>query len=498
MKKPLDIVNMIESDLDVENWQYEDTHIWPLYRFYIHTKLRASKAAFQNLFFIKLRRIIGSLFSFRSIFKTIIELRKIPNIDVVFLSNSSFKRFKKGNKWVDPYVHPVAKSLYKLDLKYQILETDLKKNNKNINYISSINVDDLVNFIYFFIAPFFLIWSSIIHKTQINNFFSNQINQALKIKDVNLQVPEDIFFIKQLANLRAKSFIFKLILKRLKPRFGVITGYGSQEGLSFCLACSALGIKSIELQHGVISEETPRYGKWFKVPDGGYQVLPNLFWCWDENDHKFIHRWSKNCSKHDVKMGGNLFINNYKSYLDNEALLKNNELNKRAKSYKKFVLFALQAEEWQPEWLLDEILNQDSDILWGFRFHPSYFDKTREDRIKNKFKERGLSNYDFNLVNDTSINILNCIDLSDAVISAFSSSLLESTMLKKHTAIIHTEGLEHYKQYIDQQKINEACNPSSFNKFISDLINDKLHIKESDEEKHKDEIELLREVFSDS
>ena len=50
MKKPLDIVNMIESDLDVENWQYEDTHIWPLYRFYIHTKLRASKAAFQNLF----------------------------------------------------------------------------------------------------------------------------------------------------------------------------------------------------------------------------------------------------------------------------------------------------------------------------------------------------------------------------------------------------------------------------------------------------------------
>ena len=498
MKSLLEIVNNIEDELDVENWKYEDIYIWPLYRFYIHTKLRASKAAFQNLFFEKLKRIIGSLFSLRSVCTTIVHLKKISNVDIVFLSNSSFKRFKKGNKWVDPYVHPVAKSLDELDLKYQILETDLKKNKKNDNYVSLINIDDLVNFIYFFIAPFFLIWSSIIHKFKANKFFSNQINQSLNKKDINLQIPEDIFFIKQLANLKAKSFIFKIILRRLNARYGVITGYGSQEGLSFCMACNALGIKSIELQHGVISEEMPRYGKWFKVPDDGYEVLPNLFWCWNENDYKFIHKWSKDCNEHHVKKGGNLFIKNYKNYLDNEALLKNDELNKRAMSHKKFVLYALQAEEWQSEWLLDKILNQDLDILWGFRFHPSYYSKAREDNIRNKFKERGLSNYDFNLVNHPSMNILNCIDLSDAVISAFSSSLLESIMLKKHACIIHKEGIEHYKQYIDQKKINVACDTLSFNKFVSDLFHDKLPIKKSDEDKDKDKIELLKEVFSDN
>ena len=48
MKTPLDIVNIIEKELNVEEWKFEKVYIWPLYRFYIHTKIRASKASFKN------------------------------------------------------------------------------------------------------------------------------------------------------------------------------------------------------------------------------------------------------------------------------------------------------------------------------------------------------------------------------------------------------------------------------------------------------------------
>ena len=78
----------------------------------------------------------------------------------------------------------------------------------------------------------------------------------------------------------------------------------------------------------------------------------------------------------------------------------NKELSKKVNHFEKFILFALQAEEWQPEWLIEEILNQNSNILWGFRFHPSYYDENREFNLKKQFQQKGLTNYDFDIVND--------------------------------------------------------------------------------------------------
>ena len=149
MKTPLDIVNIIEKELNVEEWKFEKVYIWPLYRFYIHTKIRASKASFKNVAIPKLKRIFVSLFSMKVVLNTIIKLSKVSNIDVIFLSNSSFKRFKKNDKWVDPYAHPVAKKLSDVNLTYQIIETDLIKNRKGKSLIPTINIDDLIKLFIF-------------------------------------------------------------------------------------------------------------------------------------------------------------------------------------------------------------------------------------------------------------------------------------------------------------------------------------------------------------
>ena len=53
-------------------------------------------------------------------------------------------------------------------------------------------------------------------------------------------------------------------------------------------------------------------------------------------------------------------------------------------------------------------------------------------------------------------------------------------MLKKHTGIISKEGLEHYKNYVDEQKIHLVNCPSSFNIFVNDLVNDRLTLARDD------------------
>ena len=62
MKTPLDIVNIIEKELNVEEWKFEKVYIWPLYRFYIHTKIRASKASFKNVAIPKLKELLRHCF----------------------------------------------------------------------------------------------------------------------------------------------------------------------------------------------------------------------------------------------------------------------------------------------------------------------------------------------------------------------------------------------------------------------------------------------------
>ena len=145
-----------------------------------------------------------------------------------------------------------------------------------------------------------------------NHAFSDQVRIAIKNNDLAKELPEDKFFIKQLSNLRAKAFIYKFILKN-QCKIWNYYRICLQDGLSFCLACHSLNIKSIELQHGVISEEMPRYGKW-KIPISGYQMLPNLFWCWSRSDYDLISRWANKTDSHNVIMGGNLFLPNTKTF----------------------------------------------------------------------------------------------------------------------------------------------------------------------------------------
>ena len=45
----------------------------------------------------------------------------------------------------------------------------------------------------------------------------------------------------------------------------------------------------------------------------------------------------------------------------------NKELSKKVNHFEKFILFALQAEEWQPEWLIEEILNQTKHLKILFK-----------------------------------------------------------------------------------------------------------------------------------
>tara|TARA_B100000427_G_scaffold140520_1_gene116895 strand:+ start:4361 stop:5884 length:1524 start_codon:yes stop_codon:yes gene_type:complete len=502
MSSSLKIINEIEHSTDVEDWKYSNIYLWPLYRFYIHEKLReeSTKINLQKKFRIQV--LFKSIFNLKNIFKAIYSILNSSKKEVVFLTNSSFKRFQNKNKWFDPYCYPVIDDLNKLKITSDVLELDLLGDGSRGNgTISSIKIQSLIDFLYFFLMPLYAIkfyFSLLFMPISIKNRFSSKLNKILAKKEIDLVLPKDHFFFKQLINIKIKALIYKVILKRFNTRIGVMVGYGSQDGLSFCLACRYLNIRSIELQHGMISEEMPRYAKWSKVPKNGYELMPKIFWCWSQSERDHIYDWIDHKSFNRVEINGNIFLENYSEYIDNQSTKIQENLAKKTKNYHKIILVALQHKEWEPDWLFNEISRFDKEVFWLLRFHPA--DKNKSNRITELeafFNSINFINYDIRYINDPSMNILNSIDISHGVVSAFSSSLIEATFLRKEVGIIHKEGINHLRRYIDDKLMYSAYSPELFKNFVQQVLEQDFLANNYKTNKASDGLYRIRNLFKD-
>jgi CDP-glycerol glycerophosphotransferase (TagB/SpsB family) len=119
---------------------------------------------------------------------------------------------------------------------------------------------------------------------------------------------------------------------------------------------------------------------------------------------------------------------------------------------------------------MDAITACRGSTFWIFKFHPA--DQSKEERVKyieSCFDKHGEKNYDLTSANHAALNIYDCIEVVDSVISSFSSSLLEAMMLRKTPVIIHPEGEVHYQNYIDNGSMLLKSNKQDFVKYFNTL-----------------------------
>ena len=298
------------------------------------------------------------------------------------------------------------------------------------------------------------------------------VNKALRRAGASMEVPHMSYFKRRFARLWVRAIFFAALLKIHRVQKGVLVGYGSQDGLSFTLACKWLGIESTELQHGMISSSMPRYSRWSFVPKSGFDLLPRTFWCWNEFEMSSVYSWISAQSHHKVVSAGNAFLNRREKYMTLSPKLFHAFL--RDKNSERGVitcLIALQSRILEPEWLLGAISRFPGKFCWLFKFHPA--DKEisqRKDRIARYFLKTGFEDYDTELINDPTANIYDCIDASDVVISAFSSSLYEAAMLGKKPVIIHNQGIEHYSEFVTPGIMEDCSSEAKFAHFLKTMV----------------------------
>lgn len=99
-------------------------------------------------------------------------------------------------------------------------------------------------------------------------------------------------------------------LRRARPRLVLINCYYSPEGAALVSACRRLGILCADVQHGVQGAQHIAYGRWSHVPPGGWELLPDRFWCWSDAEVEAIEAWASRAAgrPHAAIAGGNPWL----------------------------------------------------------------------------------------------------------------------------------------------------------------------------------------------
>ena len=233
----------------------------------------------------------------------------------------------------------------------------------------------------------------------------------------------------------------KLISKHKKLKEIYVTCWYMPEAMGICAAASQLGIKTIDIQHGKQGKYQAMYSGWTKIPDKGYDLMPDNFWCWGQPSCDHILSSSPNRNIHTPFIGGYPWVNYYKKNLMKaDPHVPKNKIK---------VLVTMQPPQGQniqriPDFIIDFLKSNNLvDIHFIFRLHPN--DNEGYYYCKNRLR---LINPSLYTIEDSKRILYDIFLEISHHITAFSSCGYEASLFNIPTLLYGDESKEIYKYEI--------------------------------------------------
>jgi hypothetical protein len=441
----------LEKEFPVTKWKLFGFHIWPVIRVSLGLKLS------QESFLKEKNQLTSSSFSlisdslstiYNSLYNSFSDSSNNQSLkskyDIVFLNVSSTRYYKLGTKWFNPFSDSFINFLEKKSIKSLVLEyPDVK--GKIPRYRASKFIGTLINLM------------------NLNVLFQKKFEKAEHskppdfddfLKKVNL--PLD-FFLKKILRVLNYSVLFEKILKKTKPSLVIVEGFYSYIAMGMVLAAKKNGIKCIDVQHGVQSENDFLYSNWENIPSQGYELLPDIFWCWSNVEKENIDKWtSKSDNLYFSFTGGNpvLELNGddsaIKSFTENFFLQQTSD--------SKNILYTHQASFEISELLFIAIQNSPENWKWWIRFHPQY--PEAQSKILTKLAKYNFKNVITEQVTEYPLPLL--LKNMDLHVTEFSSAVLEAKMLGVPSILLSETGADLFKKEITSGIAKYSSNSENF------------------------------------
>ena len=238
---------------------------------------------------------------------------------------------------------------------------------------------------------------------------------------------------------------FEELLLRLKPKAVFVICYYSPDMLALCWACRDLGIPIVDIQHGQQGPYHAMYNHWTDLPQQGYHLLPDRFFCWGGPTQQIQQAGLSTARSRPYSyVAGHPWVGLWREdgpLQEKGALIDTLSGLKRDR----VVLCALQPtlEDVIPP-VLREAIAQRPDWMFLLRLHPHQHHK--RDHLAAQLRQLGLENCNLDLATQAPLYPL--VQFADHVVTLFSSVAWEASAFGKPVTIIDRRGFDVYAHAI--------------------------------------------------
>lgn len=446
----------IEKAMDVTSIRYKGLRLWPLIRMQLWRRLMHPNN-FAPPATIGLKHLAHKLS--QSFFKpdfyvsflehskrhqhNLTKLAKGGTVDLLFFSKGEDHTDKLKGKYFNRFLDPIA-DLARTRFTTAKVEVITDATNQSLPRYEHTNFLDALEFI-----------RCDAQRSLINAFQKNGNGAALEKGDQLTRVLGSIRFdlalTKEYLMVEAERMLhyiryFRGILTVLKPKVVFMAGYDEELSMALIAACKPLGIVTVDVQQQAIGSYHGMYTHWMSMPDCGYQLLPDYFWCWSPADVQNIQDGKSNTPGiHRPIIGGNLWV---AQWLENGAKMpgKNAEsyLNKLDQGQKRILVSLSNAEDCLGDNLIEAIRKSPPDWHWWIRVYPGNEGKIEE--ISSMFADLNVSNVEVSI--PSKIPLYRLLKHVSWHVCDYSTVAVEALQFGVPTIIIHPAGREQYYQHI--------------------------------------------------
>lgn len=457
----LKVVNEFEDIYDLTSMEINNTNIWPIVRIAICFGL-ISKRYNPNTF-QKKRKSSKSIYKSFNDYKSYLSKKnQDKSIQILDITHDIYLFELNGEVFDRVHFEPKVKNNNNfLNKRLNLADFTLREKNKNQIEIDLLQIVHLFKVVS---LPFTLLVTlknlqMVKHLLNLHKFFKNK---DINIISILIKIPFKISYVILLSKF-AKIFFKKSSVKSLRH-----ANYYSLDSMALTLAARECGIPVAHVQHGSQSDDHPAFGKWNNIPSQGYDLLPSIFECWNQQSIEVIKRSFKSNKYHEANLNGYKWVDAWKR---GEIPYKSNEIKSFAKN--KFnILITLQPSINGIQDFVANCINESSDnIRWWIRLHPRQLTDVAIDEIK-KIINRESEDIIINLASTSPLPSI--LAVTDLHITAFSSSIFEASYFDVPTIITHKMGLDYYGSDLDYLNGSFCDNADCIKKKIKNGVNRKF------------------------
>lgn len=301
----LGLFNRWERELPVREWTVNGIRVWPLLRLSIGTRLQAASDAHRlpatgaRSWLLRAQVIWDLKETVRAHVRDGAHDAALAPADALFLMHTTCRQRLDGS-FYDMFCDPIADELERDGLRCLSLESaPLPARYRLPRHRASV-----------LIQPEYVLANV---KSQIGRSIKTwgptrlqgypELQSELRTTGTGVVAPSEVSLALQTARIQWLSSYFGVVLSRVQPRVAMSVCYYGDLGWAFNLAARRAGVLSVDLQHGGL-EGNFAYDAFSSLPEDGFELLPDVFWCWSQRDAAVIQGWPSRPSKRHIALIG--------------------------------------------------------------------------------------------------------------------------------------------------------------------------------------------------